>query len=687
MRRVAVFLSSLVLLTGSAIADEGMWTFDRFPAEAVRKAYGFAPDGQLLDRLRLATLRLDEGACTAAIVGARGLVQTNYHCVAECLEALKAPGQDLSTSPVLAREEADERTCPGMVADEVLTITDVTDRILAVASGPDAAATEDARRAERSRIEAECEGDAADRVCEVIPLYAGARYTLHSFRRWNDVRLVFGPETDASPFGGDPDNFSFPRYAFDVAFLRLYDNGKPAETPRRLRSRSQPLAIGEAEILAGFPGYTNRGDTVAMQEYRLDTFYPYMLVTLAELKGRLIGYSALGPIQANEVAALLYEVENTYKNYWGEASALWAAGTMERLRANEETVRKKVESDPLLKARLGDPWGDLVGNRRLSRALFLQRSALVDDVTNWSVLLDWGRQIVRAVEERAKPEDQRLPDYSESDLEWMRERVGADLPVKTDQENIVIGFWLSTVRQFLTNDHPDTRLVLGMNSPEGLAQRLVSGTRLGDRAERLRLFDATPAEIAASNDPVIVLMRRIDARSRSIEKRLRDEVWAPAGDALARIAEARFAVFGEATYPDADGSLRINYGAVEGWAEADGRAIDPFTRFSGLYERATGAAPYRLSPLWSAARGRLSPDTIFNVATNHDTVGGNSGSPVVDRDGRLVGSLFDGNLPSLGGAFLFDPATYRSVIIASTAIEEAMVAVYGMNRVVGELRN
>lgn len=685
MKRLVGLCLLGILSSGiGARADEGLWTFDGLPTDRLEKAYGFAPDQAWLDRVRLSSVRLP--GCSAGIVSRHGLIQTNHHCALGCIQDLSATGQDINMTPVLAPALADERQCPGLEVEVVVSIGDVTDRIVVATRGLTGEALHKARDAEIARIENECGTGATKGYCEVITLYSGGKYALHKYRTYDDVRLVLGPEIAAGSFGGDPDNFSFPRYAFDVALLRLYEDGKPVETPERFPWRSEPLADGELVFISGNPGYTGRLWATSTVEVLVDLYFPYMLMTQAELRGRLIMFSAQGTEQARQASALLYDIENGYKADRGELATLNAPGFMEALQAAEDDLRSRVAADPALASEIGDPWADMLKIDADLRRLFYPYRLLEADAGGDSELFGFARTLVRAAEERTKRDGERLPGYSDTDLAQMAKEMAADRPVEAATEEITLSFWLSKAREFLTVDNPHVKLLLGRESPEGLAQRLVAGTKLADAAERKRLFEGGADAIAQSTDPLIVFIRQFDKESRAIDKEYRDKVREPRDQALERIARAQFRLFGTSAYPDATGSLRINYGAVEGWTEPDGRQVQPFTTFAGLYDRATGAAPFKLAPLWEAARDKLDPDTIFDVSTNNDTIGGNSGSPVLDRDGRIVGALFDGNLHGFGGFYRFDPVLNRSVVIAATAVEEALAKVYGLQRIVDELK-
>jgi hypothetical protein len=669
---------------GSARGDEGLWTYDKFPSKRVQASYGFAPDAAWLERLRLGSVGLDTG-CSAALVSVQGLVQTNHHCVKDCVHNLSSPGFDPSLEPMIAATMAEERACPGLHADIVSSIVDVTPTIAKASQGLSGEAATDARDVEIARIESGCRDEAAGKHCEVVTLYGGGVYALHQYRRYSDVRLVFAPEVAAAQFGGDPDNFNFPRYAFDVGFLRLYENGAPAVTPSHLKWRSKPLADGELVFVSGNPGGTSRLWPMSMISYLRDLYLPWTLVTDAELRGRLLMFASGGPEQARLSYDLLYDVENNYKNAWGERTALSTAGFFEGLQSAETELRNQAAAKGLLSAGGSDPWEELARAHDEYRSFFFAHR-YIEEGQYHSKLFNHARNIVRAADERSKPEADRLEGFSDADLPLVEDALLAEMPIEPEIEEILLSFWLSKTREFLTTDDPLVKRLLGRESPEALAHRLVANTRLSDVAERRRLYEGGAEAVAASTDPMIVFMRTFNDEARELAERYRKTVREVRIAELERLAAVRFSVYGDSVYPDGTDTLRLSYGVVAGWTEPSGRPVGPFTYFAGLFDRATGAHPYRLAPLWEAARGKLSPGTIYNISTNNDIVGGNSGSPLVDRNGDVVGAVFDGNIHSLSASYLFDPVRNRTVTLASTAVEEALVKVYGLGRLVDEMK-
>ena len=665
----------LILGASQAWAEEGMWTFDNFPAQAVRKAYGVAIDAAWLDHVRLSTLRLTSG-CSGAVVSGQGLAMTNYHCVVGCIQALSASGPDLLGQGVQSPALADERRCPGLQADILLSTSDVTDQM----REPTAAD----RDLALARIEKTgCNGDPALH-CQVVSLYHGGQYMLYRYRRYADVRLVFAPEFSIAFFGGDPDNFNFPRYDLDAAFIRLYADGKPAVTPEHLTFDSAPPQAGEPVFVSGNPGDTERLSTVSQLEAQREAALPLVQLQRSEERGRLLQFSAESDAHGRTATSPLFTLENSFKVDFGRQSALDDPAFMQIKRRQEAELKAKVQADPALRAQIGDPWSDMATAQAAYAELFARYRQLEGSAGNLSDLYAWARVLVRAAAERPKPLARRLREYADARLPLMEKELLAPEPVDPELETLYLGFWLSKTREYLTADDPDVKALLGSESPEALARRLVAGTRLADPAVRKALWDGGQAAIDASDDPLIRFVAAHDGAARKIRQQWEDRVSGPQDAAAGRIAQARFAVYGRGAYPDATFTLRFAYGQVAGWTYR-GDKVEPFTRLSGLYDRATGEAPYALPASWIKARSALDGNTVFDLTTSTDIIGGNSGSPLIDAKGRMIGLVFDGNILSLGGDYAYDGAVNRAISVSGAAIAQALDKVYGQTRILDEL--
>ncbi|HVZ98900.1 MAG TPA: S46 family peptidase [Caulobacterales bacterium] len=684
MVRFAGVIALVTLLAASASAEEGMWTFDNFPAARMRGELGWAPDQAWLDRVLAGSARI-EGVCSAANVSAQGLVMTNHHCVRACIQDLSTPENNYYEAGFLARTGSEERRCTATAVQRLLAVRDVTREIDAATLNVPPEGFTRARDAAVARIESACKGDDAAKRCEVVALYQGGRYALHEYKRYEDVRLVFAPEAAIAHFGGDPDNFNFPRYAFDVAFIRLYENGAPAATPQHLRLRLTPLAEGEIALVSGNPGETSRLMTVDQLAFQRDFFMPWRLATLSELRGRLLAYAALGPNQARAAADQIQGVENTFKALNGRRLALVDASSFARVEAGEADLRARVQRNRAAIRDVGDAWSEIASAQRNYRTFFLAHQYLESRAGGGSRLFNWARDIVRGAAEREKPAGDRLARYAPARIGAVEHTLLAPRPVDAGIEELLLSFWAAKLREYLTVDDPLTQRVLGRESPEELAHRLISGTRLADPAERARLWNGGRAAVAASTDPMIEFVRAFDADARALQLRYQREIEGVVTPAQERIAQARFRAFGDSIYPDATFTARLSYGRVIGLTEPGGRVVDPFTRFEGLFARATGREPFALPARWSAAQSSLDPQTIFDVASSNDIIGGNSGSPLIDREGQVVGVVFDGNIYSLGGDYFYDGALNRTVSVSTTAIREALTRVYGADALVAEL--
>lgn len=679
--RAAAAVIGMVGLTAApaAYAEEGMWTFDNFPADRMRAEMGWAPDQAWLDRAMVGAARLP--GCSASNVSGAGLVLTNHHCVLSCVTALSTTDANYIEHGFMVQTREEEVRCPSMSVDVLTSIDDVTSNIETATAGVVAEGFARARDAEIARLTGECTN--ARQRCEVVTLYQGARYGLYRYRTFSDVRLVFAPEHAMASFGADEDNFNFPRYCLDFALLRLYENGRPAATPNHLDMRFTPLTEDEIVLITGNPGRTSRLRTEAELAFERDVNLPWQVTSLTDLHGRLLAYAALGPDQSRIASGMLQDVENSIKDLVGRRQALVDPAGFAHVEAREADLQMRVRRNRAATRDAGDAWGEIDRAETAYRGLFYQYQYLELRAGERSQLFAWARDLVRGAAEREKPDADRLGRYTEARLPTLARNVRANRDVTPGFEALHLAFWLSKTREYLGAD-PAVRRILGDETPEALAERLAS-SRLADAAYRAELWAGGAQAIAQSDDPMIVFVRNWDADARAARARYVTQVEAPVARAQERIARARFRAFGVSEYPDATFSPRITYGRVIGWSEPSGRVVGPFTHTDGLYQRAIGAAPFALSQRWIDARGRLDPRGIYNIATSTDIVGGNSGSPLLDRDGDVVGAVFDSNIHALGGEYFYDGALNRSVTVSSTIIRTALSDVYGMHTLVSEL--
>jgi hypothetical protein len=678
--------AALLLLAGVAAAqgDEGMWTFNNFPADKVEKAYGFRPAQAWLDHVRLSSLRLARG-CSGSFVSPRGLVQTNHHCARECIEQLSTAVSDYIANGFYAREEKDEVKCP-VEFNQLVAITDVTERINRATGGKDGAAFAAAMKAERAAIASECSGHDPNIRCDVVELYKGGVYDLYKYRRYQDVRLVFAPEESIAFFGGDPDNFEFPRYNLDVSYMRVYAEGRPLDSSANyLRYAKADVQPGDLTFTSGHPGSTHRLDTIADLEFRRDVTLPRNIFNSSELRGQLTEFATKGVEQSRISRGLLFGVENSLKANKGQFAALLDPTIIRSRAAAEQALRAKVDADPALRAQYGAVWDNIRTTLDRYRS---QRNRLTyaSGGAFRSELFGQALALVRRATEATKPDAQRLSEYTEANFPATRQSILSPAPIYPELEKLTLTFSLGKMREVLGPDDPFVKKVLGKKSPAGLAAQLIDGTGLRDVGLRTRLLDADQAAIAASNDPMIAFVRTIDPDLRAVRKDYEDNISALLTKYATQVAQAMFKVYGTSTYPDATFTLRISYGSVAGYRIGD-KEIGPFTVIAGVFERATGAEPFNLPRSWIAAQSSLNPRQPFNFVTTNDIVGGNSGSPVINKAAEVVGLAFDGNIQSLGGDLGYDMAVNRMVGVNVGAIREALSKVYRADRLVTELAN
>ncbi|HYD28973.1 S46 family peptidase [Brevundimonas sp.] len=705
MRHLTLAASAAILAfaaASAARAEEGMWTFDNFPIARANQTLGTNIDQAWLDRVRLSSVKF--GGCSAGIVSGEGLVMTNNHCVATCVANLSTQAVNYAETGFAPRTREEELKCPGGTAEILTDISDVTERMHAAGAGLEGQAFTQARDAEAGRIEQEaCAGDATVR-CQVVSLYRGGQFKLYKYRRYTDVRLAWAPEDRAATFGGDLDNFSFPRFAIDAAFIRLYENGAPAATPTHFKWNADKPVEGTPVFVAGSPGATQRLLSMDQLMTLRDVVLPMDQLIASELRGRLIRFSEESEENAFIAMDPIVGLENTYKRGLGRMRALTdpdfmrmkteaEADFISRWMAREAAgaAGRAASGDASHAGSSGTPWLTLAAIQPTQRELY-PAMALLEGGTGvgttspggGSQLFSWARTLVRAAQEREKPSAQRLPEYADSRLAGVQSGLFAERPVYPSLEQVRMEWWLSKTREWLTVDDPRVRGLLGRESPEQLSARLVEGTKLADPAVRRALWEGGLAAIEASDDPMIRYLLSIQDETRAVRSDWEARVEAPTSRASEQLAAARFAAYGDAVYPDATGTLRLTYGKIEG-SDVPGQRFGAFTTFAGLWDRATGAPPFDVAPKLLAAKDRIDPDTVMDMAVSSDTIGGSSGSPVVNEAGEILGANFDSTVLTQRNAYGYDRNVNRSVIVTTGAVTAALRDVYGMERLVEEL--
>jgi V8-like Glu-specific endopeptidase len=666
----------------TALADEGMWTFDNFPAAKMRAKYGWAPDAAWLTHARLASIRLAQG-CSASLVSPDGLVMTNHHCARACLSELADAKHDYIAKGFYAATAADEKRCPDLEANQLTEITDVTAQMEAATAGKSDRAFHEAERTAKAKIESAC-GTAADVRCQVVTLYQGGVYDLYKYKRYQDIRVVFAPEESVAFFGGDPDNFTFPRFDLDTAFVRIYDQGKPLHTDSYLKFASKGVKAGDIAFTSGNPGATERENTLAQLEYQRDVAQPFILSLFSELRGVLNEFGTKGPEEARTSNTLRFSIENSLKAYKGRQLALVQGTLMADKARAENDFRKRVAADPKLAAADGGAWPAVAAAVAHGRNIFVRNSLLERLPPRLSPLLGHAIDLNRYAAEIGKPDGQRLEEYSDANFPALKQQIVAPAPVHAKLEKTVLTWWLTKLREDLGTSDEDVRKLMGKRSPEEIATALVDGTKLTDAKLRARLLAGGAKEIDAYHDPLIDFARLLDPLARAVRSDYEDNVKAVITKNSGLIAKARFALEGRSAYPDATFTLRLSYGAVGGYQE-NGRTVAPVTNFAGAYAHATGRDPFKLPDSWIRAEKAVNLDTNLDFASTNDIIGGNSGSPVIGRNGEAIGLIFDGNIQSLGGDFGFDASVNRAVAVDVAGITEALKNIYHADRLVKEL--
>ena len=686
MRRLMLLLT-LAAVSTVVVADEGMWTTHNFPRDVVRQKYNVQVDDAWLQRLQRSVVRLESG-CTGSFVSPDGLILTNHHCAQTCIAENSTATRDFVANGFVAPDRAEEMRCQGeqiSVLMETENITPAVTRAVAAAAPAEAAR---ARNEVLTTLESRCE-DASKTSgtalkCESVSLYQGGQYWLYKYKRYDDVRLAFAPEQAVAAFGGDPDNFQFPRWCLDMSLLRAYENGKPAATATHLSFNWAGAREKEPVFVAGHPGTTQRLLTIAQLKTERDLVLPFWLLRFSELRGRLIQYSKSSPEAARTAKDYLDTIENTIKVRRQQLFALLDDRLMERKMADEQKLQSAVKADAALGGRVGAAWDEIAKAQSTLRDIYIPYVWLEGGAGFNSELFSIARQLVRAAEERTKPNAGRLREYTDARLPALRQALAADTPIYPAFEQVRLSFALERMREWLGPDHAIVKLALGTASPDDRAKALVGGSKLADPKVRIALFEGGQAAIAASTDPLIQVAKAIDAESRALRKVFETEVEGPVQRAQQRIAEARFAAFGTALYPDASFTLRVTYGAVDGWLEG-GKPVDPFTRLARMYERTTGAPPFALPKRWLDAKPRIDLTARANFAATTDIIGGNSGSPMVNGAGEIVGLVFDGNIHSISGSYWFDEQKNRTIAVHPDFMRAALQHVYPSRALATEL--
>ena len=685
-RRVLVVVAVVFALPLAGSANEGFWPFNRIPRAAIKQQLGVDLTDRWIERVQQASVRFPSGS--GSFVSPDGLVLTNHHVSLDLLQKMSTPQRDLASKGFVAANRAAELKGPSeLQLMSLQKIEDVTAKVNeAVKPGMSSADTLAARRSAIAAIEKDSQA-ATGLETEVVTLYQGGQYHLYFYKKFTDVRLVFAPEFDAAFYGGDPDNFTFPRYALDMTIWRVYENGKPFASKNYLPWSTAGLKEGEAVFTSGHPGQTQRLNTVAHLEFLRDYALPLSITAFSEIRNSLEAYSKLGAEQERQAKDDFFSIENSLKSWRGQIAGLKESSLLEKKRADERTLRDRVNADADLKAKYGDAWDQVAKARANLPPYNYERTFFESGLAFFTQYFNIARTLVRWADESAKPNGQRLPEYSDARKAAIERQMASEAPIHAGAEQAKLEASLAMMMKYVGADNALVKQVLAGKTPQERAAELVKGTRLGDPSTRKALLAGGKAAIDASTDPMIQVVKQIDARARELRSKYDNEVLAVERDAYARIAQAVFATQGDAAYPDGTFTLRLSYGQVKGYIE-NGKPITPFTEIRGLYIRGDEhkqKPPYKIVDSWMKARASLNPTTPYNFVSTNDIVGGNSGSPVINVKGELVGLIFDGNIQSLPGYFVYDAAVNRAVSVDARGMLEALRKVYGANWITDEL--
>ncbi len=673
--RAAVMAAALsVAVSPQLHGDEGMWTFDNLPTKLLKERYGFTPSGDWVDHLRLASVRFNDGG-SGAFVSKDGLVITNHHVALGQLQKLSTGKNDYVKNGFLAKSRKEEVKCPDLELNVLVALEDVTARVLKAVDPKAAEKTQnEQRKAEISRIAKESM-DKTGKRSDVVELYQGGEFWLYQYQKYKDIRLVMAPEIQAAFYGGDPDNFTYPRFALDFAFFRVYEDDKPVKIEHFIKWSKDGAADGELVFVTGHPGRTDRLKTVAQLESARDVGLPLYLELAGRRRKDLYAYAAKGVEQERRSKDAIFGVENAIKAVSGEYEGLKDPAVLKTKKASEDALRAASKLDS---------WDKIAA---VTKKVEERQPKLTWRRYDATKIAGIANNIVRYVAETAKANDVRWEEYRDSNLDSLRFRLFSPAPLYPDMEEHMM---TATFRDALEKLGPDDEFVkaaLGGKSPAEKAAELVSGTKLFDPAERKKLVEGGAAAVAASTDPLIVWARGLDALYRAQRKWHEDEVESVLVLEGNRVAKARFATWGKSMYPDATFTLRMSYGRVAGY-ELGTTMVAPFTTYHGLFDRAQGLGekpPFDLAPRVKAAKKKLDLDARMNFVTTNDIIGGNSGSPIVNAKGEYVGLVFDGNIQSLVGRYVYDETRNRTVAVHSAGIIEAMRTIYGMNALADEV--
>jgi hypothetical protein len=671
-----------------ALAEEGMWTFNNVPREEIKKKYGFEVTDEWLKNVRLASVRFNNGG-SGSFVSSSGLVLTNYHIVEDLVTDVSTPEKDYAKLGFVAKTRADEIKLPGLELNVLMSIEDVTTRVNeAVKAGMSDADAFTARRTASSAIEAESL-KATGLRSDVVTLYQGGQYHLYRYKKYTDTRLVFVPEFQAAFFGGDPDNFNFPRFNIDMALVRVYENDQPVRPENYFKWSTAGAKEGSLVFVTGHPGSTSRLNTVAHLEELRETSIPIIIRLLERQEAMLKKYMAMGEEQTRQAQNELNSVQNSLKVYRGRLAGLKDRDLMARKSKGEAALRKSVGDNPERQKMYGNAW-EAISTAHTTYPTYIRERRAFDQAAAFNTTyFGFARALVRLATENEKPNAERLPEYTDARRASLELALYSPAPIHDDFEKLKLADSLSFMVELLGADHALVKQVLNGKSPEERANEMITGTKLKDVAYRKQVAAGGRKAIDESTDPMIVVARTIDAKARELRKRYEGEVLGVERANYAKIARALFDIEGTKLYPDATFTLRLSYGSVQGYTE-NGKKIAPFTTLGGLFARADehkNQFPWVLPQRWMEKKSALNLNTPFNFVSTNDIIGGNSGSPTINQNGELVGLIFDGNIQSLVGDYIYDGSVNRAISVDSRGMLEILKKVFDAGHIATELTN